>query len=407
MRYFFFIVSLLSFSLFFNACGSNSGGSNSGAFNLNTFNFDTFSSNTFTQSEKEFVHKLFLTEYLWYDEVASNVDYTQYTTRDSLINDLRVTPPDIWSFSLTKAEYEDISNQAATGFGFGYTSNFQIFLVRIDAPAYGKLFRGDEIVAINGKEVTKTLMRSASQDLNNPTTFTLLRNGETLDVEVTPSAYTFKSTLGKVMHDNNKTVGYLRYDAFTESSATELEKEFTQFKKANIDELVIDLRYNGGGDIAVASILLENISNAHPGERQVYLDWNENYKQNNSTYYFSDEVEPNDLNMTRVFFLVTKNSASASELVISALKPYLGKANVITIGTPTHGKPVGMNGRVYGDNYYFLINFFVRNDAGDTTSFEGIPPTCEAEDDLSHVMGDANETMYKSALHYISTGVCL
>jgi len=387
MRYLFFIVSLLSFSLFFNACGSNS--------------------NTFTQSEKEFVHKLFLTEYLWYDEVASNVDYDALTTPQEMINALKVTPPDKWSFSLTKAEYEDISNQAATGFGFGYTSNFQIYLVRIDAPAYGKLFRGDEIVAINGQEVTNTLMRTASQDLNNPTTFTLLRNGTTLNVEVTPSAYTFKSTLGKVMHESNKTIGYLRYDSFTESSATELEEAFTKFKEANIDELVIDLRYNGGGSIAVASVLLDNISNAHSGERQVYLDWNENYKKYNSTYNFSDEVEPNDLNMTRVFFLVTKNSASASELVISALKPYLGKANVITIGTATHGKPVGMNGRVYGDNYYFLINFFVRNDAGDTTSFEGIPATCAAEDDLSHLMGDANEAMFKSALHYMSTGLCL
>lgn len=386
MRYLFFLSSLLSFSLFFNACGSNS--------------------DTFTQSEKEFVHNLFLTEYLWYDEVASNVDYDSLTSPQEMIDALKVTPPDKWSFTLTKDEFEDISNQTATGFGFGYTSNFQIYLVRIAAPAYGKLFRGDEIVAINGQEVTNTLMRTASQDLNNPTTFTLLRNGVLLDVEITPSAYTFKSTLGKVMHESNKTIGYLRYDSFTESSATELEEQFTQFKEANINELVIDLRYNGGGSIAVASILLDNISNAHSGERQVYLDWNENYKKYNSTYNFSDEVEPNDLNMTRVFFLVTKNSASASELVISALKPYLGKANVITIGTATHGKPVGMNGRVYGNNYYFLINFSVRNDAGDTTSFEGIPATCEAEDDLSHLMGDANETMFKSALHYISTGVC-
>jgi len=383
--------TLLSFTLLFNACGSNS----------------TTDQQPFTQLEKEFVHNLFLTEYLWYDEVTSNVDYTQYTTQGSMIDDLRVTPPDVWSFTMTKDEYEEYVNQEASGFGFGYTSNFQIYLVRIDAPAYGKLLRGDQIVAINGEEATDTLLRTASENLNIATTFTLLRNGTLLDVEVTPSIYTFKSTLGKVIDEDSKKVGYLRYDSFTSTSAAELETEFTKFKYANIDELVIDLRYNGGGSVSVASILLDNISNAQAGERQVYLDWNENYKYYNSTYYFSDEVEANDLDMKRVFFLITKNSASASELVISAIKPYLGEANVITVGTETHGKPVGMSGRVYGENYYFLINFFVRNNAGDTTSFEGIPATCTAADDLSHLMGDKEETMLKTALYYIETDNCL
>ena len=110
--------------------------------------------------------------------------------------------------------------------------------------------------------------------------------------------------------------------------------------------------------------------------------------------------------MQRVFFLTTENSASASELVISALRPYLGDSNIITIGSKTHGKPVGMGGRVYGNNYYFLINFFVRNDAGETTSFDGIPVTCSAEDDITNAMGDENETMLSTALYYIQNGRC-
>ena len=118
-------------------------------------------------------------------------------------------------------------------------------------------------------------------------------------------------------------------------------------------------------------------------------------------------MEANDLNMKRVIFLVTRSSASASELVISALKPYLGETKVVTIGDATHGKPVGMSGRSYGSNYYFLINFLVRNNAGETTSFNGIPATCTAEDDITHIMGDIEETMLKTALHYIDTGSCL
>ena len=189
----------------------------------------------------------------------------------------------------------------------------------------------------------------------------------------------------------------------------ELERIFTDFHDDNIDELVIDLRYNGGGSVATASALLDNVTNDYASQRQMYLDWNANYQQHNSSYTFEDidMQDGNELNMKRVFFLTTKGSASASEAVINALVPYLGEDNIITIGNFTHGKPVGMNGRVYGTNYYFLINFFVKNDADERTSFEGIPPTCLADDDITHIMGDENETMLKTALHYIETGLCL
>ena len=92
--------------------------------------------------------------------------------------------------------------------------------------------------------------------------------------------------------------------------------------------------------------------------------------------------------------------------MINALVPYLGAENVITIGANTHGKPVGMRGRIYDKHIYFLINFFVRNNAGATTSFNGITPTCSAEDDLKHSMGDERETMLSSAIYYIQYGQC-
>ncbi len=393
-RRYFFILLFLS-ALFLNSCGS-SGDSDDG----NTF---------FSTEEKQFLHTLFQTEYLWYDQVAQEVDYNDFDTPQEMINALRVYPPDRWSFTLTKQQYEDQANQKTAGFGFGYTTDdFTIYLVRIGAPAYGKLYRGDKILEVNGAEVSREKISAASANLNVPATFTLLRGTDEINVTLTPQEYSFKVTEGKVITlENTKKVGYLRYDSFTGTSVEEIETEFTRFKNSNIDELVIDLRYNGGGSVSVASNLLDNISNAHSGERQVYLDWNANYKQNNESYYFSDEADANDLNMSRIVFLVTQRSASASELVISALKPYLGDANVITIGTATHGKPVGMYGRVYGNDYYFLINFFIRNNAGETTSFDGIPATCTAEDDLGHQRGDENETMLKSALYYIENSACL
>jgi len=379
---------LLSLSLIFISCGG--GGGDGTSVNANQ---------TFSSMEKEFVYDLFNTEYLWFDEVASNVDYLAFDTPQALMDGLKVSQ-DKWSFSLTEQEYEDMVNQKTEGFGFGYTNEFQIYLVRIDSPAWGHLQRGDIILKINVETATNENIAAASKNLNVATTFTVEHQGTNENIVITPREYTFKVTEGKILNGN---IGYLRYDSFTDTSYSEYEAEFTKFKASGISDLIVDLRYNGGGSVEAASGLLDNFVRNHKGDRQVYLDWNVNYKSKNSTYSF-DEDESNDLNMQRVIFLVTKNSASASELVISALKPYLGDTKVVTIGTATHGKPVGMSGRTYGSNYYFLINFEVKNNAGYRTSLDGIPATCTAEDDFTHPRGDEEETMLKTALDYIANG---
>jgi len=394
MKYKVLISLLVTLSLFLNSCGSSSDSSSKTA--------------TFEQENKTFLHNLFLSEYLWYDQVASNINYSQYTTPQMMIDDLRVMPPDQWSFSMTAQEYEDFANQSTSGFGFGYTHDLTIFLVRIDAPAYGKLLRGDKILEINSKAATQALIIEASNNVGHETVFTVLRGAQEFEVRVTSSPYSFKVALGKIITQGSKNIAYLRYDAFTESSVSEFEAIFSTFKSENVSELIIDLRYNGGGSISTASALLDNISNVYAGERQVYLDWNANYKDNNSNYYFEDAdmQDGNELSMKRVIFLVTHDSASSSELVISALKPYLGNANVVTIGSETHGKPVGMSGRIDGSYYYFLVNFYVRNNVDETTSFYGIPATCSAGDDLSYSLGDTNEAMLSTALYYISHNAC-
>jgi C-terminal processing protease CtpA/Prc len=387
------LIVLLLLVSFLGGCG---GGSGNGA------------DQGFSAAERSFLYSLFKSEYLWYDQVASNVETSGFQSPQEMINTLRVNPPDKWSTMITTQQYENYANQQTAGFGFGYTSDMYIFLVRINAPAYHKLYRGDHILLINGESATPTLIAQASSNLNVPTTFTVERNSTQLDVTVTPASYTFNVSLGKVIDRNGIKVGYLRYDAFTESSVAEFEQIFTDFTAAGVNELVIDMRYNGGGDLSVASALLDNITAAHPGARQFYLDWNANYQQNNTPYNFelASSQDGNELNATRIFFLVTRNSASASEAVINALIPYLGSSNVITIGEDTHGKPVGMRGRIYGSHIYFLINFLIRNNSGATTSFNGITPTCLATDDITHTMGDENETMLAAALYYIENDTC-
>jgi len=128
---------LLSLSLVLVSCG---GGGSTGTGRVTA-------GQIFGTAEKNFVYDLFTTEYLWYDEVASNVDTTPYDTPQALIDALKVDR-DRWSFTITDDEYEDMVNQKTAGFGFGYTEDFRIYLVRIDAPAWGKLKRGDKIIEV-------------------------------------------------------------------------------------------------------------------------------------------------------------------------------------------------------------------------------------------------------------------
>ena len=152
----------------------------------------------------------FIQNTLWFNDVA-DVDYNAYETPQSLIDALKV-PQDKWSFTITESQYEDMVNQKTAGFGFGYTTDFRVFLVRISSPAdLAGLQRGDLILKINGKAASNENIAAASQNLKVPTTFTVERLGVNENIVVTPKEYTFKVTKGKILSGN---IGYLRYDCF-------------------------------------------------------------------------------------------------------------------------------------------------------------------------------------------------
>jgi hypothetical protein len=134
---------------------------------------------------------------------------------------------------------------------------------------------------------------------------------------------------------------------------------------------------------------------------QFRLKWNEKYKKRDYIYRF--EHDENSLNLERIIFLTTKITASASEIVINSLKPYI---DVITIGDRTYGKPVGMEGVSDRFYVYYLINFKIENSVGFSDYFDGLDVTCKSLDDLSHTLGDINETMLRDALFFMENGEC-
>ncbi len=388
------------FALFIAGCG---GSSSPGG----PFFGGPASGDTFDESEKSYLYNLFLTEYYWNDQVPASFDYSPYTEPQPMIDDLKYAAVDHWSLALTRERYDQFATQSTSGFGFGYTDDFTIYMVRIDSPAWNAgLLRGDKIITINGQPVSEALISQAGSTLGQSTRFGIQRVGTSMDISIAAQEYSYKVASSSVVQSPaGNRVGYLRFDEFSDSATDELEIAFTYFASQNIDKLVIDLRYNGGGFINTASILLDKIGRDFNGELQTTLAWNDQSSNQNESLYF-DSLDPNSLSLNKLVFLTTGGSASASELVINAMKPYMNN-NVAIVGETTHGKPVGMSGRTNGSYVYFLINFVVKNAEGFYDYFSGLPADCNIVDnDYAHQLGDPNEALLSGALYYIDNDRC-
>ena len=360
---------------------------------------------------KNKLYNLFQTEYFWAKETPKNLNLKNYSEPEKLINALKYKD-DRWSFAVTPEAYDNVTSQKSIGMGFScqdISEGCLVTFVRLDSPADKiDLRRGDIVQKINNKKATQELIYSKGQE-EKLLSFEILRSSKQCSGKVLPREYSYKVVASKtVKTSKNEKVGYLRLDSFLgdDKILAQLNNAFDNFKKESIQKLIIDLRYNGGGSVDLASKLLDKLLLNKEGQTQFTLAWNQENRQKNTLYIF--DKASNTLDLKQILFLTTNASASASELVISAIMPYLPEEDVVIIGDTTHGKPVGMRGETDGDYYYFLINFVVKNALGFYDYFNGLPVTsgCSIKDDPFHEMGDKNEAMLKSALKYIDEGSC-
>jgi C-terminal processing protease CtpA/Prc len=216
--------------------------------------------------------------------------------------------------------------------------------------------------------------------------------------------------IAKVIEYDGKKVGYLMYNGFIEPQEDNLRAAFTTFSAAQIDELVVDLRYNSGGRVSTAQLMAGLIAGEHGDKVFGRLIYSEKRSAQNSEISITNtDIR---LGLSRVFFLTTKSAASASEMIINGLKPYM---NVIQIGDKTAGKDVGSNpfldiiddkGTVNPNHAYLLlpITFKYYNSDGIGDYSDGLTPTIMLPETLSNLglLGDVNEPLLKKALDVIS-----
>ncbi len=214
----------------------------------------------------------------------------------------------------------------------------------------------------------------------------------------------------KVLTDNGKKVGYINLRTFISSAETPLKNAFADFRAQGITEFIIDFRYNGGGLINVAE-LMGDLLGGGKSTSQVYsyTTFRPEKSSENTVKYFAPTNQ--SVTPTKIAFIGTGRTASASELVINAFVPYLG-TNMALIGTNTYGKPVGQIAvdKEECDDRFRIVALAVQNSARSAAYFDGlaatVPNTCQASDDISYPLGDNREQSVARALDFLAGRTC-
>mgnify|MGYP005726375869 FL=1 len=277
--------------------------------------------------------------------------------------------------------------------------------------------RGDIFVEVNSNQLTISNYRELL--FSNASSYTIalatLNNNKITktgnSISLTNTELTEQSVhLSKVIQHDGKKVGYVMYNSFSTAQDEALKTTFVNLAAASIDELVVDLRYNRGGAITTAQLLVGLIAGEHANKIFGKLIYNEKLSANNTDV----EITNSNINLglSRVIFLTTQNSASASEMTINGLKPHM---NVTQIGDKTEGKDVGSNpfydyidiNRTINPKHKYMllpITFKNYNSEGVGDYSEGLLPDIELPETLSNmgVLGDVEEPLLKKALEYIS-----
>ena len=361
---------------------------------------------------KPFLYNLFKTQYFWANKVSDSINLDRYNSPQEMIDGLRYKSKDRWSMVLTKQQNSNFLNQKSGGFGFASVNingTIVVLFVRIDSPAdKAGLKRGDIIKKVDDENASMEKILSYTTKLDTEVKFDIYRESSNtnLTILIKVEDYSFNVSDKKIVYTpNGEKIGYFRLDSFTATATQEIDKAFDYFKSEDIYKLVVDFRYNGGGSVITASILLDKFIRDRDNQLQFKMRWNDNYQNKNRVATF--ETDENSIDLEQIIFLTTQNTASASELVINAMKPYLDD-NIVIIGDKTHGKPVGMEGKTDGVYIYYLVNFIIENANGFYNYFNGLPVTngCQTPDDITHQLGDPKEQMLQKALFYIDNNHC-
>lgn len=400
--------------------------------------------------------------YLWYNEVTDR-DPNSIADRLDYFDVLKTTavtasgaPKDQFHFSIDTETFEaDRAGEASAGYGARFAllrttppRDIRVAFTQTNGPAgqAGGFLRGDKILEINGIDAVNGATTQAEVDVLNqalfPTatgaTFTFrveATDGTERTVNLTTEDVVEQPVTDTAVIDTpSGKVGYIHFTTFSPfTSERAIYDAMVEMETEAVSDLVLDLRYNGGGLLAVASqtgymIAGDTQSSGRTFDRLTFSDKNPTinpvtgqllrptpFYSTGLDFSLAENVNLPELNLNRVFILSTDRTCSASEAVINALRGI--DVEVILIGSKTCGKPYGFYPTGNCGETYFTIQFRGANDKGFGDYADGFEPQgasafgvqtpgCNLNDDFIGALGDENETLLGAALQFREDGTC-
>ena len=371
--------------------------------------------NCSTTSQNMYVRAVLDQYYLWYRELPQ-VNPADFASPEAYLEAVRSRPRDnTFSYITSRAANEAFYGDSQfVGLGISTqtgTDELRVLQVFPDSPASeAGLARGDHITEINGRSVQDIVssgqIGTAFGESEIGVAIDVVvraREGQPRRATLTKRVVTIPTvSLTRTFRVDGRTVGYLLFRNFVQPSYSALDDAFAALREAGATELVIDLRYNGGGLVDVATHLAGLVGGVVTDGR-VFSEFRHNDRNTrlNETLRFGNP--PQALTLSRLFVITTRASASASELIINGLRPHIP---VVVIGGSTFGKPVGQYSFSFCDKVLAPVAFSLVNADGQGDYFDGIAPTCAAADDVEHDLGAGDEASLAEALGFIRTGRC-
>jgi len=378
--------------------------------------------------------------YLFPGDVASGVNPASHGSVQSYIDALvapaRALGKDRYFTYITSIAEENAFFTSGSSAGFGVRMSYDQSIQRVviaeayeGAPALAAgIDRGTQILAIGTDSGNLRTIASivAAEGLdgvtnalgpNDPGVTRLLRisdAGGTRDVSVTKADYDLDPVSdrygAKVISEGGRSYGYVNLRTFISSADPQLRAAFQGFRSQGVTDVIVDLRYNGGGLVSTAELFGDLLGR---GRSASELFSQTSYRPSKSAesrrHFFTSQ--PESIAPTRIAFIATGSTASASELVINGMLPWLG-TNMTLVGDNTYGKPVGQIAldKPACDDRMRVIAFSTGNADGPGDYFGGLAPkitnSCAAGDDLGFPLGDAREASVRTAIDFLAGRSC-
>ena len=377
--------------------------------------------NTTTTEERarDAFYDLMQSWYLWYKQIPS-VTLADYKDPVELLEAIRYKPVDRWSFVMDYNQYVSRMVQGifvghGISIGMDASNNVRIVKLYKESELYKKfgVRRGWILKKPNGSNLAEVILSGNSTLYNqlwgaseagvvNTFIFQTPDGKDSTIISTKSSLIVNTVMVSDTLHLRSGITGHLVYDQFIEPTAGELKAAFAFFKQNNIKDLILDMRYNGGGFENILQELASYVAgNKHVGTPIMKLKFNDKHPDQERNVPFTTTDYPLDL--PRLIVISSRNTISASEEVINGLRAIIP---VTVIGDTTEGKPTGM--ALYNDmwkKYVFApVQFEAVNSKDEGGYYDGIPPAKYVPDDITHDFTDRKELCLKEAIQFLETG---